>query len=138
MLFDDMLIFILFGFESVKIWRLCFNASTDKWKCTETLTHTNCALIVLVNHLLWLEYKHEILFSAVYSFGGTHKSFWYWDRSLIISMHLWKTINAFSLLGQQQRWSWLERPFLGVIRAVTCTQWRITIVYLGSESILLF
>jgi hypothetical protein len=57
-------------------------------------------------------------------------------RSLTTAMLLPKTTNVYLPRGQQQRWSWLERLFHGVVTVILCIQWRIITVFLVYESIL--
>lgn len=52
-------------------------------------------------------------------------------RSLTTVMHHLKNTLVYLPLGPQQRWSWLERLFHGIIAVVLCIQWRIIIVFLG-------
>jgi hypothetical protein len=84
------------------------------------------------------------LFESFVLYGTFSRKFynlhrlWHYQscRSLTTAMLLPKTTNVYLPRGQQQRWSWLERLFHGVVTVILCIQWRIITVFLVYESIL--
>lgn len=63
---------------------------------------------------------------------------WMPYRCSIFVMHQQKSTNAYSLLGLLQPWNLLGRLSHGAVRAVLCILRRITIVFLESESKLIY
>lgn len=77
------------------------------------------------------------LISCNFAYVLTQFYNWMQRRYSVFVMHQQKSTNAYSLPGLRQPSNLLERLFHGAVRAISCIPWRITIVFLESESIIL-